>query len=112
MNLITFFLIAALGRVNLATTVLAYQAGNTEQMKSSLDFETYRTRIEPIFLKTREGGIRCYDCHSKLVTRLRLEPLTEGNSSWTEEQSRKNFSFVSQLVTPGNPIESRLLLHP
>jgi len=79
---------------------------------SSLDFETYRTRIEPIFLKTREGGIRCYDCHSKLVTRLRLEPLTEGNSSWTEEQSRKNFAFVSQLVTPGNPIESRLLLHP
>jgi YVTN family beta-propeller protein len=79
---------------------------------STLDFETYRTRIEPIFLKQREGGVRCYDCHSKLVTRLRLEPLSEGSSLWTEEQSRRNFSFVAQLVIPGVPLESRLLLHP
>ena len=112
MNLITFFLIAALGRVNLATTVLAYQAGNTEQMKSSVDFETYRDRIEPIFLKTREGGVRCYDCHSVMATRLRLEPLSPESSSWTPEQSRLNFKIVSDLITPGNPMKSRLLLHP
>src|ERR1700730_12564706 len=112
MNLITFFLIAALCRVNLATTVLAYQAGNTEQMKSSVDFETYRDRIEPIFLRTREGGVRCYDCHSVTATRLRLEPLTPGNSSWTPEQSRLNFKNVSSLITPGDPMKSRLLLHP
>src|SRR5713226_9076787 len=112
MNLITFFLIAALGRVSLATTVLAYQAGNTEQMKSSVDFETYRDRIEPIFLKTREGGVRCYDCHSIVATRLRLERLSEGSSSWTEQQSRRNFRVVSQLVTPAEPLKSRLLLHP
>src|SRR3984893_9142445 len=112
MNLITFFLIAALCRVNLATTVLAYQAGNTEQMKSSVDFETYRDRIEPIFLKTREGGVRCYDCHSVMATRLRLEPLSPESSSWTPEQSRLNFKIVSDLITPGNPMKSRLLLHP
>ena len=112
MNLITFFLITALGRVSLATTVLAYQAGNTEQMKSSVDFETYRDRIEPIFLKTREGGVRCYDCHSVMATRLRLEPLSPESSSWTPEQSRLNFKIVSDLITPGNPMKSRLLLHP
>jgi hypothetical protein len=83
-----------------------------ETAGSTLDFETYRTRIEPIFLKQRDNGVRCYDCHSKLVTRLRLEPLSEGSSAWTAEQSRKNFSFVVQLVTPGIPLESRLLLHP
>jgi YVTN family beta-propeller protein len=80
--------------------------------KSPLDFEIYRSQIEPIFLMRRENGVRCYDCHSTLATRLRLEPLAAGTSSWTESQSSKNFSFVQQLVTPGNPLQSRLLLHP
>jgi len=80
--------------------------------QSSLDFETYRTRVEPLFLKVREGGVRCYDCHSVMATRLRLEPLSAGSSSWTPEQSRLNFKVVSELVTPGAPMKSRLLLHP
>jgi YVTN family beta-propeller protein len=80
--------------------------------QSSLDFETYRTRVEPVFLKVREGGVRCYDCHSVMATRLRLEPLSAGSSSWTPEQSRLNFKVVSELVTPGAPMKSRLLLHP
>src|ERR1700674_826859 len=82
------------------------------QVPSSLDFETYRLRIEPIFLKKRQDGVRCYDCHSILATRLRLEPLSPGSSSWTEEQSRRNFEVVSRLVTPSDPLNSRLLLHP
>jgi YVTN family beta-propeller protein len=56
--------------------------------------------------------VRCYDCHSTLPTRLRLEPLQSGNPSWTEDQSRKNFAFVQQLLTAGDPMKSRLLLHP
>jgi len=83
-----------------------------DRQAAALDFETYRTRIEPIFLKQRENGVRCYDCHSVLNTRLRLEPLSAGNSSWTEEQSRKNFEVVLQLTAPGEPMKSRLLLHP
>lgn len=79
---------------------------------ATLDFEVYRARIEPIFLKQRENGVRCYDCHSMLATRLRLEPLPAGASSWTEAQSRKNFEAVLQLVEPGEPLKSRLLLHP
>jgi YVTN family beta-propeller protein len=77
-----------------------------------LDFAIYREKIEPIFLKPRENGVRCYDCHSTIATRLRLAPLTAGSSFWSEEQSRKNFEFVRQLVTPGNPSVSPLLLHP
>jgi YVTN family beta-propeller protein len=82
------------------------------QAQPSLDFETYRTRIEPIFLKRREGGVRCYDCHSTLVTRLRLQPLSSGSSSWSEEQSRRNFEHVTLLIVPGDPLKSPLLLHP
>jgi YVTN family beta-propeller protein len=82
------------------------------QAQSSLDFDVYRSRIEPIFLEKRANGVRCYDCHSMMPTRLKLEPLSQGNSSWTEEQSRRNFEAVSQLVAPANPLQSRLLLHP
>jgi hypothetical protein len=48
--------------------------GDAEQARPSLDFEVYRSRIEPIFLKKRKGSVRCYDCHSILATRLRLQP--------------------------------------
>src|SRR5438876_1159050 len=116
---VVMFLIAALSGLLLAARELVKaapaaspnQADSTAQVQSSLDFETYRTRIEPIFLKTREGGVRCYDCHSALPTRLRLERLSDGSSSWTEQQSRRNFSVVSKLVTPADPLKSRLLLH-
>jgi YVTN family beta-propeller protein len=79
---------------------------------SSLDFKTYRSQIEPVFLKMRQGNVRCYDCHSVMNTRLRLQPLTAGDSTWSEDQSRQNFEVVSKLVTPNEPMNSRLLLHP
>ncbi len=45
-------------------------------------------------------------------TRLRLQPLEAGETTWSEEQSRQNFEVVSKLVTPNEPMKSRLLLHP
>jgi YVTN family beta-propeller protein len=87
-------------------------AAGAPQARSSLDFAAYRARIEPIFLMQRQNGARCYDCHSVIATRLRLEQLAPESSSWTEEQSRKNFEAVSRLIAPGDPLQSRLLLHP
>jgi hypothetical protein len=77
----------------------------------SLDFEVYRTKVEPIFLKKRMGHARCVVCHSANNSAFRLQQLPEG-ASWSEEQSRKNFESVSKLVTPGDPAKSRLLIHP
>jgi len=88
------------------------QTATGARPQSPLNYEEYRTRIERIFLKKREGGVRCYDCHSTLTTRFRLQPFLPGDSSWTEAQSRQNFEIVSQLVAPGDPLSSRLLLHP
>jgi YVTN family beta-propeller protein len=79
---------------------------------TSLDFEIYRTQIEPIFLKRREDDVTCYSCHSVLQTRMKLQPLGPGQTTWTEAQSRKNFEVVSKIVTPGKPAESHFLLHP
>ena len=98
------FLVAAAGH--------STQQDSSANAESVLDFETYRTRIEPIFMKQRENGGRCYDCHASLTTRLRLEPLPADSSIWTDAESRKNFAYVLQLVVPGEPFKSRLLLHP
>lgn len=82
---------------------------------ATLDFEFYRTRVEPILTRDREGPsgrASCAACHSAVATRLRLQPLPAGASSWTLEQSRQNFESATLLVAPGEPQKSRLLLHP
>lgn len=78
----------------------------------SLDFATFESKVEPIFLKKRPGHARCVACHVDAGTAFRLQPLDEGAKTWTEEQSRKNFEVVSKLVVPGDPKASRLLIHP
>ena len=104
--LIAIALLGALG-----SSTIGQPPQNLAQAKS-LDFDAYRTQIEPVFLKPRIGGVRCYDCHSTLSTKMRLLPLSEGASSWTEVQSRQNFAVVSRLVIPGHPLSSPLTLHP
>ena len=78
----------------------------------SLDFDFYRTRVEPIFVKQREGHARCVVCHSGSNTAFRLQPWSPQTKAFTEEQSRQNFQMVSNLVVPGNPESSILLRHP
>jgi hypothetical protein len=78
----------------------------------SLDFQAYRTKVEPIFLKKRTGHARCAVCHSANNSAFRLQALPHDGSAYTEEQSRRNFDNVKNLVTPGNPDTSKLLIHP
>lgn len=78
----------------------------------SLDFQVYKTKVEPIFLKKRPTHARCVACHVDANTAFRLQPLPEGAKTWTEEQSRKNFELVVNLVVPGDPDKSKLLHHP
>src|SRR5712691_2561819 len=79
---------------------------------SALDFESFKAKVEPVFLKKRAGHTRCYVCHAESNNNFRLEKLARGSSAWGEEQSRKNFDMVSKLVNPGDPDTSRLLQHP
>jgi hypothetical protein len=78
----------------------------------ALDFAFFKSRVEPVFLEKRPGHTRCVVCHAGSNNNLRLERLSPGQSTWSEEQSRKNFDMVSKLVNPGDPDTSRLLLHP
>jgi YVTN family beta-propeller protein len=78
---------------------------------SSLDFEFFKTRVQPIFTAKRPGHARCVSCHS-VGTTMRLQPIAPGNATWSEEEGRKNYDAVRAKVIPGNPASSRLLLHP
>ncbi|HYW59968.1 MAG TPA: hypothetical protein VE909_05540 [Xanthobacteraceae bacterium] len=78
----------------------------------ALDFEFFKSRVEPVFLQKRAGHTRCYVCHAESNNHFRLEKLPPGQASWTDEQSRKNFEMASKLVNPGDATTSRLLLHP
>ena len=79
--------------------------------KPTLDYDFYKAKVEPIFLKKKAGHTRCVVCHSESNNFLRFEPLSFGAKAWSDEQSRKNFETVSKLVNPGEPMVSRLLMH-
>lgn len=78
---------------------------------STLDFDFFRTRVQPIFTTKRPGNARCVSCHA-FGTTMQLQPLSLDAATWNEEQSRKNFDIVRSRVVPGNPEGSRLLRHP
>jgi hypothetical protein len=75
------------------------------------DFEFFKTRVQPIFLKKRPGHARCYACHSQ-GTSFRLERLSPGAATWNDEQSRRNYEAALNFVLPGDLKSSRLLTHP
>ncbi len=99
-----------------APIVTAQNSGGPDAQAPQLDYEFFKTRVEPIFLKKRsEDHARCYVCHQVMRHGggpLSLEMLPPGASFWTEEQSRQNFEIVSKLVVPGKPELSLFLRMP
>jgi hypothetical protein len=78
----------------------------------TLDYDFFKSRVEPVFLQKRDGLTRCYVCHAESNNAFRLERMAPGANAWSEEQSRKNFEMASKLVNPGDPDTSRLLMQP
>jgi len=78
---------------------------------STLDYEVFKTKIQPLFTEKRPGHARCSTCHST-GTAFRLQPLPPGRTAYTEEESQKNFQMAARFVKPGAPADSRLLLMP
>jgi len=76
---------------------------------AKLDYEFFKTKVQPIFLNKRPGHARCIACHGS-GTPLRLQPLSPGTTAWNEEESRKNFEAVQRVAQAG--LKSRLLMHP
>ena len=91
---------------------IASISGVASETTPILDYQFYKSRVEPIFLKKRADHACCATCHQFSNNAFRLEKLPAGGTFWTEEQSKKNFAIVSSLVVPGDPASSRLLLQP
>lgn len=123
-EIVAGFVVAAVALCRTARFTPAQSPGaSAKQVGSgsvqSLDYEFFKTRVEPIFLEKRAGHARCYVCHS--VQRggatgagapSYLEKLSPGSTFWTEDQSRLNFKRVSQFVVPGDTASSPLVKHP
>ena len=103
-------LVAALLTQQPATVALRAQ-GPGPSAASALDFEYFRTKVQPIFVAKREGHTRCVSCHSR-GTPMRLQALSPGATTWNEEQSQKNFQVVRPRVVPRRLTDSKLLVHP
>jgi hypothetical protein len=88
---------------------MAWAQAPAAPSSSALDFAAYKAKVEPLFLEKRPGHARCVVCHST-GTNFRLQALSPGQKTWSDEQSQKNFQAVSRFVLPGVPMKSRLVV--
>ena len=98
--------------MGLAPSLLMLALLQPDPASASLDFQVFQSRIQPIFLEKRAGHARCVVCHTRATTPFRLQPLTPGSASWSDEESRRNFEAAGRLVVAGDPVRSRLLTMP
>jgi mono/diheme cytochrome c family protein len=92
--------------------ILAASLAQPATAQPSLDLEFFKTRVQPILTSPRKGNARCIACHSRGGGNSYLEPLAPGSTTYTEEQTRRNFERVRRLVVPGDPLKSPLLVNP
>jgi hypothetical protein len=98
-----------------ATAAIALILASAEVVfaTGTLDYEFYKTKVQPIFLAKRPGHAPCVVCHAEANNMFRLEKLPQGQTVWTEEQTRKNFETVSKIVEAvDDPLTAKILLHP
>src|SRR5262245_24407820 len=91
----------ALGLFGVVASALGSGGASEDPAPPSLDYNDFKTRVQPIFLAKREGHARCISCHGS-GTPLRLQPVPAGSTVWSDEDSRKNFDAVRRFVVPGS----------
>ena len=92
-------------------TVGAFGQQPAAPARPTLDFEYFKTKVQPIFLNKRPGHARCIACHGQ-GTPMRLQPLDPGATTWTDEESRQNFDAVRRVAVVAGSLKSKLLMHP
>jgi len=109
----TYTLVAAC--LSLATAGASTQAWSQQPASSnaspSLNYEFFKAKVEPVFLAKRPGHARCVVCHTFNNAPFKLVRLSPGSTTWTEEQSRRNFELVQKVAQPGFE-GSKLVVHP
>ena len=81
--------------------------------ETKLDFDYFKAKVQPIFLTKRPTHARCVMCHAEANNMLRLQKLPEGQATWSEEDTRKNFETVSKIINAvDDPLTAKILIHP
>jgi len=94
-------------------SILALASAVWVSEAATLDFDYFKAKVQPIFLTKRAGHARCVMCHAEANNMLRLQKLPQGQTTWSEEDTRKNFETVSKIVEAADdPLKSKILLHP
>jgi hypothetical protein len=101
-----------LAKLTRLTILAAIAAASSVASAQSLDYDYYKTKVEPIFSKHREGHARCVVCHSQSTNSFKLAEWGPDTTAFTEEQSKANFAMLSKLVNKNDADKSMLLLHP
>ena len=96
--------------VSWALLLVALVSQQPASSAGSLDYQYFKTKVQPIFLAKRPGHARCVSCHSA-GTPVRLQPLPPGSATWSDEASMKNFETFKKVAQPGN-MKSMILIHP
>jgi hypothetical protein len=103
-------------RIVAIVAVAAVAVGSASMVSRAapmLDYEFYKAKVQPIFLTKRAGHAPCVMCHAEANNQLKLEKLPDGQTAWTEEQTRKNFDTVSKMVLAvDDPLQAKILVHP
>ena len=101
----------------LAIPLLALQV-NAQQppaAPAALDFEFFRTRIQPVFLKKRPDLARCYVCHSQ-GTPLVLEGVPPGPHTLSveviDERGVRQGPRLHHVTVPGPDAVVRVTVAP
>jgi hypothetical protein len=88
-------------------------AGNATASAKTLDYEFFKEKVQPIFLKKRPGHARCVSCHVVPTGAIfQLQKLAPGETTWNDEQSRQNFLAVTTAIAKPGDLKSPLLVHP
>jgi hypothetical protein len=96
-----------------AAAALVVATASFGSQAAALDYEYFKAKVQPIFLTKRPGHARCVMCHAEANNMLKLEKLPEGQTAWTEEQTRKNFDTVSKIINAvDDPLTAKILIHP
>jgi hypothetical protein len=113
MNRASCCLVAGAGVLLAATASLqpAMSQPASSSGAAALNFEVFKSKVQPVFLAKRPGHTRCVVCHTINNAPFHLVPLSPGSTSWNEEQSRQNFQLIERVVVPGFE-GSKLLTHP
>jgi hypothetical protein len=100
-------------RVAVAAAMFVLAGTSLVPAAGTLDYDFYKAKVQPIFLLKRPGHAPCVMCHAEANNMLRLEKLPDGQTTWTEEQTRKNFDTVAKIVQAvDDPLTAKILTHP